>query len=133
MLDQQPGRILTLCFRGTVTRRGTSVLIAPKLDVPCRTKQIRITFEPQTGRTVEALFIAAQDNTIDYTTVAAQTNLFAGIAQNQAIVGDAQPIILMHEIELHWRPIYFKIALNNTDGAAHTIDAQITVQLMHPD
>jgi len=126
------GRIITIPFRGSIARRSTTVLVAPRVDSRCNTRQIRIAFEPQTARTVRALFIAAQDANATYAVASGQTNLFSGIGQSNELTGDAIPIVLLHEVLIDFRPIFFKVALANDDGAAHNIDAQITIQLSDP-
>jgi len=123
-------RLVTMSFFGSVSASSKNTLVSEYINVPFRTRVVRASFAPGVNRLMKLYFFISQDKEAPTTEEPKGTNLFAQLGQVRYITGDDEFKEFPHQVPYHEAGSYLKIYAVNDDTYDHTIDCQITIELL---
>lgn len=123
-------RLQTCSFHSTVAASSKKTLVSNKIDLPFRTKRIRAAFAPGCDRLLQLSFYISPDDSDPTIEAPTGDNIFAMLGPQTYIVGDDNIVDFVHEIDIAVAGRYLKVYANNTDTYEHTIDVQITLEII---
>ena len=129
-MNHRNNRVVTIPFHGTVAASSRKTLVSQRIDYPVRTLRIRASFAPGCNRLLRLYFFISQDDEAPTTALPSGFNIFAELGESVDIVGDDNEVILDHVSESLSGGIYLKVHAYNTDTYPHTIDAQVTIEMI---
>jgi len=124
------GRIVTIPFHDTVAASSRKTLKSQRIDYPVKVKKIRGSFAPGCNRLLQLSFFLSPDDETPTTDYPTGVNIFAELGESIYLVGDDNVVELEHESQSLSGGVYIKLHAYNTDVFSHTIDAQITIEVM---
>lgn len=130
MSEKHEERTITLSFFGTVNAASIVTLVSKRINVPFKTSMIRAAFALNTNRTLQLSFWISPDDDAPTTGNPTGISILAERGQVDYLVGDDEVKYFKTEIIQNTGGWYIKIRANNTDAFAHTIDSQITLELL---
>ena len=123
-------RLKTASFHATVAANSKKTLVSNKIDLPFSTKRIRAAFPAGTNRLLRLSFHISPDPSAPTIDPPTGVNIFAELGPTYYIVGEDCIVDFQHEIDIATAGYYLKVHAVNTDAFEHTIDAQITVEII---
>jgi len=123
-------RLVTCSFHDSVAADSKITLVSNKIDLPFRTKRIRAAFAPGTERLLRLYFYISPDKSAPTTEPPTGDNILAQLGPQVYIVGDDTIVDFQHEIAIIEAGKYLKVYADNLDTYPHTIDVQITVEII---
>lgn len=123
-------RIITASFHDTVVAGANKTLVSNRIDLPFTTKRIRAAFAPGVNRTLRLFFFISPDADVPTTHEPGGTNILAQLGPQRYIVGEDCVVDFVHETGSLESGKYLKVYAENTDAFDHTIDVQITVEII---
>lgn len=124
------GRLTTISFFGTVPASSQLTLVSKKIDVPFITRLIRQSFAPGVNRTALSRVFISPDDSAPTTEYPTGINVLAQTGQADYITGDDEFKEFAQETEIAEANKYIKIHVTNGDTFPHTVDAQVTLELL---
>ena len=129
-MNNNQSRLVTCSFHGTVAANSKKTLVANKIDLPFSTKRIRAAFAPGTNRLLRLYFFLSPDDSAPTTVQPTGDNVLSQLGPQRYIVGDGNIVDFEHEMAQKTAGIYLKVYADNQDAYEHTIDVQITVEII---
>ena len=126
----EQGRLITISFFGTASASSTKTLVSKKIGVPFITRKIRQSYAPGVNRTMTTKFIISPDDAAPTTEEPSGVNILAQTGQVSYITGDDEIKEFSQETEITESNKYIKVYAENDDTFDHTIDVQITLELL---
>lgn len=123
-------RLVTCSFHGTVAASSKKTLVSNKVDLRFKTKRIRAAFAPGANRLLRLYFYLSPDESAPTTEPPTGDNILAQLGPQTYIVGEDCVVDFQHEIDQAVSGVYIKIYADNLDAFPHTIDAQITIEII---
>lgn len=123
-------RLTTASFHGTVAASSKLTLVSNRIDLPFKTKRIRAAFAPGTNRLLRLYFFVSPDESAPTTEEPTGSNVLREMGPQGYITGDDNIVDFQHELEQEFSGMYLKVYADNIDTYEHTIDAQVTVEIL---
>ena len=123
-------QLVTASFHKTIKANTNLTLKSNKIDLPFRTKRIRAAFAPGCNRLMRLYFFISPDPSTPTTDEPTGTNLLAYLGPQFYIVGEDCIVDFQHETDIQTAGYYLKVYAENLDIEDHTIDVQITVEII---
>jgi len=124
------GHIATVSFLATVDPSSSVTLVSKRISRPFRLFLIRPHFALNCNRTLRLSFYIAPDDSAPTTKPITGSNVLSEFSQTDYVVGDDEYKELYQHFYSQSAGAYLKIHAQNTDSAAHTIDAQLFIELL---
>lgn len=124
-------RSQTIAFFGTVSPNSNKTLVSKKITVPFRVKEIACSFAPGVNRLMNLEFYISPDDSAPTAKPLTGVNILASLGHVGYLTGDNERKRLEVEVEPVSAGLYLKVFAENTDTYEHTIDAQITIELIY--
>jgi len=123
-------RLMTVPFFGTCLASSEVTLVSKRINVPFRVARIRASFALNNNRTLLLRFFVSPDDTAPTTGKPTGVSILAERGQVDYITGDYEVKEFPTEILFKEAGYYIKVHATNNDTFDHTVDAQITVELL---
>ena len=123
-------RLSTISFFDTVVANSNKTLVSKRITQKFTIKRIRASFALNTNRTLKLRFFISATTEAPTTKEPEGLNVLKQLGQVDFIVGDDEVKEFPIEIREFTKGARIKIYAENTDSFKHTIDAQITIQLI---
>lgn len=124
------GRLVTISFFGIVGASSNLTLVSKKIGVPFVTRSIRTSFAPGVNRTMTEKFFISGDAEAPTTAEPNGVNILTQTGQATYITGDDEFKEFSQETEITEANKYVKIYAENADTFQHTVDCQVTIELL---
>jgi hypothetical protein len=126
-------RLVTISFFGTVSASSKNTLVSKRITSPFRVKKIRASFAPGVNRLMNLYFFISFDDSAPTTAEPLGTNILAQTGQVTYLTGDDEYKEIEPQVEDKSRSAYIKIYAINSDTFEHTIDAQVTIEMLEEE
>lgn len=130
-MAEETKRLQTIPFFGTVSASSNKTLVSKRIDVPFKIKEIACSFAPGVNRLMNLEFYVSPDDSAPTAKPLTGTNILASLGHVGYLTGDDERKRQAIEMEPSGAGYYLKIFAANSDTYDHTIDAQITVELIY--
>lgn len=120
----------TISFFGSCAANSEQTLVSPRISTPYVVKTIIANFALNTNRTLQLDFYIAPDPDAPSSGRPSGMSLMREYGQVEYIVGDDEKKVIEHHASSPTSPSWLKIYANNIDSFDHTIDAQITIEIL---
>lgn len=124
------GRLVTISFFGTVANATNKTLVSKKIGAPFIIRLIRASFAPGVNRTMTLKYFISSDDEAPTTTEPNGNNILAQTGQAVYITGDDEFKQFAQESESTEANKYVKVYAENADAFSHTIDTQVTIEIL---
>jgi len=122
-------RIVTIPFFATVPLDSSRTYVSKRISTPFITKSFRVAFALNTNRTLQVSFYLSPDDQTP-NGIPNGISVFSPLGQVDYLAGDDEQKVLQHQIVAPSSGMFVKILAVNTDGNNHTLDAQVTIELL---
>lgn len=119
-----------MSFSGSVAALSRATLVSKFINYPYRVVQFSASFALGTNRTLRLSPLIDRDASAPTTLPIMGTNLLAQTGEVEFIVGDDERKVMTLGVEQIGRGTFLKVHANNLDTFDHTIDAQITIEIL---
>lgn len=123
----------TISFFGTVNANGEKTLVSQRINTPFNTKKVAISFPDGHNRLVQIKVFISQDQNAPTSGEPQGLNILQMLGSVPFVVGDNERKDFEVEKPYSQRGGYIKMYAKNNDGFQHTMDAQITIELLEGD
>jgi len=123
----------TISFVGTVGAGAEKTLVSQRISTPFNIKQVSVSFPGGHNRLVQISVFISPDPKAPTTGKPTGLNIFEALGQVNYIVGNNEQKKMFIEKPYTVKGGYVKIYAINNDGVQHTIDAQVTIELLEHD
>jgi hypothetical protein len=127
------GRLVSIPFLFTVPAGGSYIRCSKRVTSAFITSELLASFPVGTNRTMRLRFFVASDNLTSGAALVGGTNLLAFAGQVDYMVGDDGNRRFPVQVEFKERGLYVKVEGTNTDGADHTVDCVVVLELIDVD
>lgn len=124
------GRLVTVSLFGTVGPGANLTLVSKKIGVPFITRRVRASFAPGVNRTMTEKFFVSGDDDAPTANEPNGTNILAQTGQVTYLTGDDETKDFSQETEITESNKFIKVYAENADSFSHTIDVQVTIELL---
>lgn len=132
-MAEETTRLQTISFFGTVDASSNKTLVSKRIEVPFKVKEIACSFADGVNRLLNLEFYISPDKSAPTAKPLTGTNILASLGQVGYLTGNNERKRQMVEIEKTSAGQYLKVFANNEDTYDHTIDAQITIELIYKE
>jgi len=132
-MPKEKTRLQTIPFFDMVSGKTNKTLVSKKINVPFRVKEIAASFAPGVNRLMNLEFYVSPDDSAPTTKPLTGINILASLGHVGYITGDDEFKEMAVEMETISSGYYLKIFSDNTDTFEHTIDAQVTIELIYKE
>ena len=129
-MAQEKSRLYTIAFFGTCPASSGKTLVSKRINRPFKVKQIAASFPPGVNRLMKLEFWVSPDDTAPTSKPLTGFNILAERGHVGYITGDDERKVMDIEAERLERGYYLKVFADNSDVYDHTIDCQITIELL---
>lgn len=126
----EKSRLVTVSFQGQIPANSNRTYRSNAINLPFRTKRIRAAFPAGTNRLLRLSYFISPDDSTPTTEPPTGTNVLSQLGGQPYVVGDDNLVDFQHEIRIEVAGKYLKVYCENSDVAAHTLDTQITVEII---
>ena len=119
----------TISFVGSVLAGSEKVLVSRELGFPFKILKLKANFSLNQNRTVQNRFFLSYDAEAPSAGHPAGSNLLQFVSNQDYCVGDDDSKTFDVNIESEDAPSWLKIHATNSDGFAHDVDCQITIDV----
>ena len=123
--------VKTIAFFGTCLANSTKVLASHSISSPFVLTEIKASFALNTNRLLKLSFFISPDETEQTTGEPTGLNLLGEYGQVDYITGDDESKFLKHNASQPTHPTWLKVYAVNIDDFNHTIDVQMTIELIN--
>ncbi len=123
-------RLSTISFFDTVDANSNKTLVSKRITQKFTIKRIQASFALNTNRTLKLRFFISDTLEAPTTKQPEGLNVLKQLGQVDYIVGDDEPKDFEIEIREFTKGARIKIYAENIDAFEHTIDCQVTIQLI---
>jgi len=124
------GRLITINFYGTVAMNTNKTFVSKLIGVPFIVRFISQSFPAGTNRTMTTKYFIANDPEAPTTAEPNGVNVLSQFSQAVSLTGDDERKELAQETEIPAANGYIKLYCENADTFDHTLDAQVTLELL---
>jgi len=132
-MPEETRRLQTIAFFDTVAGGAKKTLVSPRIEAPFKVKGVRASFAPGVNRLMNLEFYVSPDDSAPTTKPLTGINILASLGHVGYITGDDEFKEMAVEMETISSGYYLKIFSDNTDTFEHTIDAQVTIELIYKE
>jgi len=129
-MAKETSRLQTLLFFGTCPASSGKTLVSRRINKPFRVKEVAASFAPGVNRLMRLEFWISPDDTAPTSKPLTGFNILAELGHAGYITGDDERKVMRIEAERMERGYYIKVFAKNEDTYDHTIDAQVTIELL---
>ncbi len=130
-MAERETRLQTIPFFGKVSPASNKTLVSQRINVPFRIKKIACFFAPGVNKLMNLEFYVSPDSSAPTSKPLTGINILASIGHVGYLTGDSEKKEMDVEVEVRTRGNYLKVFAENKDTYEHTIDAQITIELIY--
>lgn len=124
------GRLVTITFFGTVPLNSNKTFVGKQISVPFIVREIAQSFAAGLNRTMTTKYFIDNDAEASTTDQPNGVNILSQFGQVTYITGDDERKVLSQETEIPFANAYIKLYCENSDTFDHTLDAQVTIELL---
>ena len=130
-MAEEKTRLQTIAFFGTVDANTNKTLVSQRIEVPFRVKSLSCSFAPGVNRLMNLEFYVSPDDSEPTNKPLTGINILASLGHVGYLTGDNERKPMNVETIPFNPGQYLKVYANNNDTYDHTIDAQITIELIY--
>ena len=130
-MAEEKTRLQTIAFFGTVKANSNKTLVSHRIGVPFRVKSIAASFAPGVNKLMKLEPYISPDDSEPTAKPLTGINILASLGHVGYLTGDSERKPMDIETMPSNAGQYLKIYANNDDAYDHTIDAQITIELIY--
>jgi len=124
------GRLVTITFYGTVPMNSNKTFVSKLIGVPFVIRSIAQSFATGTNRTMTTKYFISNDPEAPTTEQPQGFNVLSQFGQAVYLTGDDERKEFSQETETPAANAYIKLYCENADTFDHTLDAQVTIELL---
>ena len=130
-MPKEETRLQTIAFFGAVTANTNKTLVSHRIDVPFKIKEIACSFAPGVNKLMNLEFYISPDDSEPTAKPLTGLNILASLGHVGYLTGDDERKEMKVETIPSNAGQYLKVYANNNDAYDHTIDAQVTIELIY--
>ncbi|MBT9175228.1 MAG: hypothetical protein DDT22_00902 [candidate division WS2 bacterium] len=132
-MARETTRLQTIAFFGRVPANARRTITSKRIEVPFRVKKVTASFAPGVNRLMNLEFYISPDDSAPTVKPLTGINILGTLGHVGFLTGDDG--IKSHEVEMETitAGYYVKVFANNRDAFAHTIDAQVLIELIYQE
>lgn len=125
-------RLSTISFFDTVDANSNKTLVSKRITQKFTVKKINASFALNTNRTLKLRFFVSATTEAPTTEQPEGLNILKQLGQVDFVVGDDEQKDVQIEIREFTKGARIKVYAENTDTFKHTIDCQVTIEIINP-
>jgi len=123
----------TIAFFGTCPASSGKTLVSKRINYPFQIKQIAASFAPGVERLMRLEFWISPDDSAPTSKPLTGYNILTELGHVGYITGDDERKELNIETSRYERGYFLKVFAQNFDTVEHTIDCQVTIELIYEE
>lgn len=123
-------RLVTTSFFGTVSASSKKTLVSKHITSAFIVKKIRASFAPGVNRLMKLYFFISYDPSAPTTEEPLGVNVLAQTGQVTYLTGEDEFKEIEPNVKDTSKAAYLKVYAVNDDTFEHTIDAQVTIEML---
>ncbi len=120
----------TVSFYGVCAATATLTLVSRRINQAYTVKEIKCSFAPGADNMMTIRFFTAIDDQAPAAGPPSGTSMLQEHGQVDYVTGDDHIKNMKHEIEIKERGTYLKVYAANADAFEHSVDVQITIDIV---